>query len=119
MTNEVEFSVLQGQIITKFDVADDELTIVTSEHTYKMEHYQDCCEHVYIDDICGDLELLLNTPVLLAEVVTNNDYDTHNYESATWTFYKINTIKDSITIRWCGESNGYYSEEVSFVQLKV
>ncbi len=117
------FEVLKNKILTDIVVSkeDEEVIFTTKDNKkYKMYHYSDCCEDVYIDDICGDIKDLLNTPVLLAEVVTNVDENPVGFkipeyqESFTWTFYKLSTIKGSVTFRWYGESNGYYSEDVDF-----
>jgi hypothetical protein len=43
---------------------------------------------------------------------TPADLDNEPSDSFTWTFYKLSTIIGSVTIRWLGESNGYYSESV-------
>lgn len=117
---QVEFSDLLGKVITSFVVSgDDEIKISTSDGSnYTMYHAQDCCESVYVEDINGDIDDIIGSPILRAEESTNENFDDRVRDSATWTFYKLDTIKGSIEIRWFGESNGYYSESVDFVKEK-
>lgn len=95
--------------------------ISSSGDCFRMFHSQSCCEQVTIDEIIGDLSNLIDSPILVAESVSNNKplpgFPIRNHESYTWTFYKFSTIKGSVTIRWYGCSNGYYSESVSFRQI--
>lgn len=113
---------LLGKIITKIDRNDDDgdtLIFRCSDGSkYKMYHSQDCCEDVRIEDVCGNLEDLVGFPVLIAETTSNQTENPSACESETWTFYKLATIKGYVTIRWYGTSNGYYSEEVSFIEIE-
>ena len=87
----------------------DSLTFYTlTGKTICMHHDQDCCENVCIEDITGDLDNLLNSPILRADEKIVNDPPESDGESVTATFYTIATIKGYVDIRWYGESNGYY-----------
>jgi len=119
----VDINELVGKTFIKIDNNDDELIFHGKEGTgYKFYHDQNCCESVYIEDVIGDLNDLLNTEILSAEEVaseTKPDDIKRDYEPAseTWTFYKFATAKGRVTVRWCGSSNGYYSESVSIRKL--
>ena len=110
---------LLGQTLTSVTQDDDEIRFTTATGiTYKLFHDQDCCEHVSIESVVGDLNDLVGTPVLLAEESTSGGgtRDSED-ESFTWTFYKFATVKGYVDIRWYGSSNGYYSESVDFVRV--
>ena len=114
-------------------VGDEELLFTTTNgEQYRMYHSQNCCESVTIEDICGNLADLVGLPLLIAEAVMSENPWTSlaeeavsrlrghesSGESETWTFYKFATQKGHVTIRWYGNSNGYYSESVDFEKVK-
>jgi len=100
----------------------------TDGSAYEFNHSQDCCEHVYIEDICGDLTDLVGLPILEAYESSSDGSSgkpeerpfwepddpttSSSSDSSTWTFYCFGNHKTRVTVRWLGESNGYYSESV-------
>lgn len=90
---------------------------------YRMFHNQDCCEVASIESISGELGDLVGTPILQAEVKTNQDdpkptfFDIIDKDSFTWTFYTLATVNGYVDIRWSVCSNGYYSEQVDFCKI--
>ena len=116
------FKDLVGHVLLSVENENDEALIFTlaSGDKYKLYHDQDCCENVTIEDICGDLDDLVDSPILMAEEATNENENPEGVpekqyqDSFTWTFYKLATVKGYVTIRWYGESNGYYSERVDW-----
>lgn len=105
-----------GKTFTKVEnVNNEELVFILSDGIrYVFYHEQDCCESVMIEDICGDLSALENSPITMAEEICHENIDDGCCESLTYTFYKFATLKGYVTVRWCGSSNGYYSERVDF-----
>lgn len=112
------FENLQGKTITyvEFRKGDqtDYLVFRDSDNVhYKMYHDKDCCENVWLADQCGSWNDILNTPILSAHVI-----EAEQCRGCTWTFYTLVTVYGSMTLRWVGESNGYYSESVSFYKVE-
>ena len=122
---ELKFETLKGLTFKDVRNVDNQELIfeVDNGERYKLFHDQMCCEGVSIEDICGDLKDLIGSPITLAEeAVSNKDpedfkKDDEWRDSYTWTFYKLSTVKGSVTIRWYGESNGYYSESVQLSKI--
>lgn len=111
-----EFSLLLGTTIreiTGLCSGSDNIKFVLEDGRVPMLfHHQECCEQVLVEDVDGDVDDLLNSPIVSAEVVTQRG--SNRSVSETWSFYKISTIKGSVTIRWYGTSNGCYSEKANF-----
>jgi hypothetical protein len=120
----VIYNDLIGKTLTAIETDRREFIEMTTADgkKWRMYHSQDCCESVEIEDINGELDDLIGSPILMAEEVTHENETPDgmtpddNYGSFTWTFYKFATMKGYVTIRWYGASNGYYSERVSFYE---
>lgn len=110
--NQMSMTDIEGLI--PFDIFYDNEEIVFDFGTfyYKIYHEQDCCETVVVDDICGDFNDLVGHPLTTFEERSGHYKDDREFESVTWTFYEFAGPKGSVNVRWCGESNGYYSESV-------
>lgn len=107
----VDFSSLKQESIKRAYQIEDSVIVFEciSGYVYILYHYQDCCESVYISDICGELNDLSGKTVR-AEVATGE------MEYGEWTFFKIDTINGCVTIRFNGESE-YYSVGVDCIKL--
>ena len=111
-----EFEDLKGQYIDKIVIKGkgEEACVYfyMLDLIYELRHYQECCESVELVDVCGDVEDFSNNIIRRAECNTR-DVDTEDGE-LTYSFYRLDSDKGSLVLRWTGESNGYYSQEVDF-----
>lgn len=114
---------LINKIMVSVEADSTEVVFTTTDgEIFKLCHFQDCCERVYIESIVGDLSDLVGHPIRMADESSSgdhpSDYEPSGFEdSFTWTFYRFSTIKGYVDIRFLGESNGYYSERVDFVKV--
>jgi hypothetical protein len=117
-----EFKDLEGRLVDRIvglhKDSDEVLFYMHDGAIYKMYHHTDCCEHVSIAEIVGELD---EGPwdqcwIVRAEESSEAAETSEEFESGTWTFYRLDTTRGCIVIRWLGRSNGYYSESVNFEQ---
>lgn len=107
----IPFNTLKGKIITKIVNRDDRVEFYTNDGRFTLISFESWCGNdvrVWLENKSDDFSGVLNSPVLLAEE-TSDSANGYSY-----TFYKLSTNKDSVTLRFCGESNGYYSEKMDF-----
>ena len=74
-------------------------------------HEYSCCESFWLEDFEFSGKSIIGAKILDVALVSEKQEVADN-GSMTWTFYKIQTDKGELFMRWCGESNGYYSEDV-------
>lgn len=112
---------LNGERILSAKVLDCSARVLlrTENHVYEFHHEQDCCENVRLIEAEFSIEGMYsweNIPeggLLVREASERTESkDVNDFEHETQTFYHIDTDKGAIHMRWLGESNGYYSEEV-------
>lgn len=121
----IELSELIGQTFHFIYVGGRELVMnSTSDRTFKLYHPQECCENVTLEEVIGDLEDLIDSPILQAEQSTralqdNEEAPRYRYKDdvSEWTFYKLATNKGYVTLRWYGSSNGYYGTQVDLIEV--
>lgn len=116
---------LKGLVLVNVDESDYPDSLIFKFNNgaeIKMYHELDCCENVEIVDIDGDLQDLVGGILIDFSERKSTIFDELRIQikdikptedSHTWTFYHIITSKASVIIRWLGESNGYYSEDVT------
>jgi hypothetical protein len=126
---DVKFSDLEGKKVVKVEGLErgsEKVTFICDDgEKFSMEYFRDCCASCSVEDVCGDPADLIGTIVRAedpssldefneekeAKLQTGGDYMPESY---TWTFFIVGTTKGTLTIRWYGSSNGYYSESPSF-----
>lgn len=91
-----------GEDYVKFSMA--------SGRIFTVEHWRDCCEHVELEDLTGDIEAMVGHPIVVAEERVNDEYDDN---TEVWTFYTFRSHGGTVDLRWHGTGSGYYSVAVN------
>ena len=117
----VPFETLVGETLVDVRQEEDRVVFETPRFLYVLYHQQYCCESVYLEDVDGCLSDLIGEVVVVAEELVSDGRELPDYGNLdyTWTFYRIRTHKATVTLRWYGSSNGYYSESVDFEKLPL
>ena len=118
----VNFADMLGHTIVEVNSADSDVVVFQMENGQecRLYHEQDCCESVSVESVNGTYDDLIGSPLTFVDEETSNenppdtDKPTYQDDSFTWTTYTLTTAKGTVRIRWYGESNGYYSEDVYF-----
>jgi hypothetical protein len=97
------------------EVESKTVVIVTDRGTLTLEHDQDCCEQVAVEEVDGDPADLVGHVLTVASESSEGSPENHSRgegDLMRWTFYRFCTSNGDLTIRWYGASNGWYSVDV-------
>jgi hypothetical protein len=112
-----------GRVVKYIDIDKEEMKITCEDNSvFTFYHEQDCCENVYIADTVGDPMSLKGWKLLSVDMDAENEsdgWDGFRFDqiSRTVTMVKFVTDENTVSVRWIGESNGYYSESVDLKQF--
>lgn len=119
----MDISQLEGKVFSDVTDRNNDLLEFRFENGtgYKLCHNQDCCESVYLEDTVGDLSDLVGVPIISAQEIDSDGRELPelNGDVEQWTFYRIRTIKGTVTLRFYGSSNGCYSTSVDFGEILI
>ena len=115
--NSCDIKDMVGKKVLGIYYDEENFQILTDDGVYAFYHEQSCCEDVWLTQVDGISDKIIGSRIVIAEVVT--DEKSVAGGSITWSFYKIGTNKGMIDFRFQGESNGYYSETVDLIKIKV
>ena len=117
---------IEGKTPTEIQVSEDRIVFVCGDEAFVSYHMQDCCESVSIHDISGDLQSLVGQKItessqdeVSGEWPGDVAVPPYMPESYTWTTQVFCSDGVRVSVRWLGESNGYYGEGVYFQQTHV
>lgn len=114
------FKVVKNQVIDTvvgLEKQSDELVLnFKSGDSIRMYHDYSCCESVWLEDFESPKGLIGST---IIDLIIEENQEESEWGSRTWTFYKLMTTKGELFLRWCGESNGYYSEDVDIEYIEL
>ena len=84
---EAEIELLLGRIVENIDVKDEEIVFwCNNNRVFRMFHSQDCCESVSVEEVIGDINDLIGSPVVMAEERTQDDPNPSDHQSGQATF---------------------------------
>lgn len=108
-----------GETIKYIDVDeyDHQIRVETeSGRVFLIYHKQDCCESVRLVDINGNIKHL-EGKVIEDFSHMSKRYSNEYGNSETTTIITFFVDDSTVTTRLIGESNGYYSEEISVEEI--